>query len=46
LSASEAKANNISLCAESVIILSARLFNSLKIAIDLTTLAPFCSSNK
>ena len=46
LSISKAKANNISLRAESVIALGARLFDSLEIAINLITLAPPYSSNK
>ena len=40
------KANNISFCIESAIALSIGLFNSLKIAINLTILAPLCSFNK
>jgi hypothetical protein len=45
-STSRAEVDNINLCAKSIITLSASLFDSLKIAINSTTLAPSCNSNK
>ena len=46
MSAFKAEANNVSLRAKSVIALGAKLFDSLKIAINSITPAPPCNSDK